>query len=211
VQVAIRVGEIAGPAEFEIDGARIHRRRDAATEIILHHARRYLEKIFADRDFAVAGLLRFGLAEEHDPAFAVEQDHTERERIELILAETFDLFGRLSASKIEWISTASCRFHEVLLLGATAHAAAACTHAIRQSRENFRKPLTRESRTINQSLIGGLGGALADLTGTGAAAGAGVTTGAGMTVVTLDFASVCLSAFCAVLAATFGTALGATA
>src|SRR5580704_17971236 len=71
-QVARRIGEIAGPAEFEIDRAFVHGTLDAAVEIVARHARRYLEQILADRNLAVAGFSRFGLAVEDDGAVAVD-------------------------------------------------------------------------------------------------------------------------------------------
>src|SRR5580693_787416 len=90
-QVARRIGEIAGPAEFEIDRALIHGALDAALEIVVRHAWRYFEHVAPDRDLAVAGLPRFGLAVEHDGAVAVDEDDAERQCIQLILAQRFDL------------------------------------------------------------------------------------------------------------------------
>src|ERR1700722_11024992 len=76
-QVARRIGEIAGPAEFEIDRPLVHGALDAAVEIVARHARGYLEQIAPDRNLAVAGFPRFGLAVEDDGAVAVEQDDAE--------------------------------------------------------------------------------------------------------------------------------------
>src|SRR5580700_1680478 len=90
-QVARRIGEVAGPAEFEIDRALVHGALDAAVEIVARHARRDLEQILPDRNLAVAGFLRFGLAVEDNAAVAVDEDDAEGQRIELVLAQTFDL------------------------------------------------------------------------------------------------------------------------
>src|SRR6202451_60018 len=73
-QVARRIGEIAGPAEFEIDRPLVHGALDAAVEIVARHARRYREQVLPDRNLAVAGFLRFGLAVEDDGAVAVDEE-----------------------------------------------------------------------------------------------------------------------------------------
>src|SRR5580693_10563273 len=78
-QVARRIGEIAGPAEFQIDRPLVHGALDAALEIVVRHAWRDLEQISPDRNLAVAGLLRLGPAVEDDGAVAVEQDDAERQ------------------------------------------------------------------------------------------------------------------------------------
>src|ERR1700731_1483326 len=86
-QVARRIGEIAGPAEFEIDRPVIHGALDAALEIVVRHAWRYFEHVASDRNLAVAGLPRFGLAVEDDGAVAVDEDDAEGKCIQLVLAQ----------------------------------------------------------------------------------------------------------------------------
>ena len=72
---------------------------DAATEIVLAHARRNFEQIAADRIFAVARQARLGRAVELHDAFAVEQDDTEGKIVEFVLAKR--LYPRREIGRVE--------------------------------------------------------------------------------------------------------------
>jgi hypothetical protein len=64
-------------------------------------AGRHREEILTQRQLAVAGLARLGLAVEQHGAFAVKQDDSERNLVEIGLDELLDAAGEIGRVEVD--------------------------------------------------------------------------------------------------------------